>query len=446
MVAPGPVLARVAGAGKRVRGVVFMVSDGMSHGVLGLAEALARQERGRPSRWWQLLGSPAAVHGLMDTGSADSLVTDSAAAASAWGGGQRVPNGRINVTAEGRRIEPIAATLHAANGRIGLVTTATVTHATPAGFAANVPERAAEEAIAPQYLERVEVVLGGGAQFFEAGRRRDRRDLCGDFARAGYAVVRTRDELAAARGRRLLGLFGAGHLPFTVDRMHDAGIQRQVPTLAEMAAAALARMLDGEAPFLLQVEGARVDHAAHANDIAGLLWDQLAFDEAIGVVLSALAGREDVLVVITSDHGNANPGLNGIGAGYRRTNEHFARIARMQASHAQIFGEWSGRPGGAGELAGLIERRLGFRPTGEEAAALLDVLTDEPVVEWNHMLENPPGILGQLAGNHTGIGWTGTTHTADPTIITAIGPGAERFQGLIRNDAVHGKLLELLIG
>lgn len=443
-----PVAAQnpAAPAGKRTRGVVFMVADGMSHGVLPLAEALARQVRGRGTRWWDLLGAAGAVHGLMDTASADSLVTDSAAASSAWGGGRRVPNGQLNVTAEGAKVESIAATLRGQGCRVGLVTTATVTHATPAGFAANTPKRDDEAGIAPQYLDRVEIVLGGGSQFFDGGRRRDKRDLFGEFGRAGYAVVRSRDELLAARGAKVLGTFAAGHLPFSLDRRHDEALAAQVPALAEMAEAALRRLLDGDAPFLLQVEGARVDHAAHANDIGGLLWDQLAFDDAIAAVLALVAGRDDVLVVITSDHGNANPGLNGIGASYRRTDEHFARVARLEASHERLLAEWSKRPGGVRELAGLVERRLGVRPDEAEAAALLGAMAGKEVAEWNHLLANPPGLLGQVVGNHTGIGWTGTTHTADPTIITALGPGAERFGGLVRNEAVHGKLLELLAG
>jgi alkaline phosphatase len=434
-----------AAPAKRVRGIVFMVSDGMSHGVLPLAEALSQQTRKRSTRWWELMQSPNSVQGLMDTASAHSLVTDSAAASSAWGGGQRVPNGQINVTDKGRKVEPIGATLRAKKCRLGLVTTATVTHATPAGFAANTPDRGDEQGIALQYLDRAEIVLGGGSPFFDPAQRKDRRDLFGDFAKAGYEILRNRDELLAAKSPRLLGTFTPGYLPYSVDRDHDAELAKKVPTLAEMADAALKRFLAGDAPFLLQIEGARVDHAAHANDIAGLLGDQLAFDDAIATVTAALAGRDDILVVITSDHGNSNPGLNGMGASYRSTNEFFGRIAGMKSSHERIFADWNARKGGTAELTGLVEGRLGFKPTDLEATTLLDTMGGKPVTEWNHLLANPPGILGQIAGNHTGIGWTGTVHTADMTLITAVGPQAERFHGLVRNDSVHGKLLEMLL-
>jgi alkaline phosphatase len=213
-----------------------------------------------------------------------------------------------------------------------------------------------------------------------------------------------------------------------------------------MADAALKRFLTGDSPFLLQVEGARIDHAAHANDIAGLLGDQLAFDDAIASVMAALAGRDDILVVITSDHGNSNPGLNGMGSSYGRTNEYFSRIAGIKASHERIFAEWSAKKGGTAELTALVQQRLGFKPGDSEAATLLDTMGGKPVTEWNHLLANPPGILGQISGNHTGIGWTGTVHTADMTMITAVGPQAERFHGLVRNDSVHDKLLEMLLG
>lgn len=431
---------------KRVRGVVFMVSDGMSHGVLPLAEALSQQTRKRGTRWWELLASSSSVQGIMDTASANSLVTDSAAAASAWGGGQRVPNGHVNVTDKGRKVEPIGATLRSEKCRLGLVTTATVTHATPAGFAANSPDRNDEQGIAPQYLDRAEIVLGGGSQFFDPSRRGDKRDLFADYAKAGYGVLRTRDELLSSKSARLLGTFSSGHLPYSVDRAHDGELAKKVPTLAEMATAALERFLGGDAPFLLQVEGARVDHAAHANDVAGLLWDQLAFDDAIAAVLAATAGRDDILVVVTSDHGNSNPGLNGMGSAYRRTNEHFARIANLKASHERLFAEWNANKGGTRELVALVEKRLGFKPTDKEASTLLDTISGKEITEWNHLLANPPGVLGQIAGNHTGVGWTGTVHTADPTLVTALGPQAERFRGLIRNDSVRDRLLSILLG
>ncbi len=441
-----PAAAATIPASRPVRGVVFMVSDGMSPGVLTLAEAFSHITRKRGTRWRRLLEERRAACGLMDTASANSLVTDSAAASSAWGGGQRVHNGQINIDAEGREITPIAAILKKnTNARIGLVTTATVTHATPAGFAANAARRNDEPFIAPQYLDRVDVILGGGSTFFDPKQRADGRDLFADYQNAGYQVVRNRDEMKAARAEKLLGTFTRGHLPFSIDRSHSASLAARVPTLAEMAEAALARFLPGKQPFLLQVEGARIDHAAHLNDIGGLLHDQLAFDDALARVLELTAGHDDILVVATSDHGNANPGLNGMGGGYADSNPFFHRVARLKASHESLFSEWKKDGNGSpADLAALVHDRLDFQLPPDETEALHAILKGRDVTEWNHLLDKPEGLLGQFIGNQTGIGWTGTTHTTDPTLVSATGPQAERFSGMVKNTDVFRNLLEML--
>jgi alkaline phosphatase len=431
----------------KVRGIVFMVSDGMSAGVLQLTESFSLLTRKRGTEWWRLFNDPAAARGLMDTASANSMVTDSAAASSAWGGGQRVNNGAINISPQGKAIEPVAALLKksAPATRIGLVTTATVTHATPAGFAASIAKRADENDIAPQYLERADVILGGGSGFFDAATRSDKHDLRGDFAKAGYQVVSNRDQLLAARQKKLLGTFTRGHLPFSIDRDHDPKLAARVPTLAEMTDAALSRFLEDGKSFLLQVEGARIDHAAHLNDIGALLADQLAFDDALAKALAMTAGRNDILVVVTSDHGNSNPGLNGMGMGYSESTQRFQRITRFKASHERIFADWNKLKGGdVPQLAGLVESALGLTLREEEAAALHQILIGRDVEEWNHLLEKPEGLLGQFAGNHTAIGWTGTTHTADNTLVSATGPQAARFSGILRNTDVFTHFVEVL--
>lgn len=435
-----------ASPARKVRGVVFMVSDGMSPGVLNLAEEWSRLTRKRGTRWWELFNDRSAARGLMDTASADSLVTDSAAASSAWGGGKRVNNGAINIAPDGSDITPVAAILKKrSKARIGLVTTATVTHATPAGFAANVSARRDENAISPQYLDRVDVILGGGSGFFESKSRPDKRDLAADFTKAGYQIVCNRDELLAARGEKLLGAFTRGHLPFSIDRDHSDELAKRVPTLTEMAAAALSRFLAGDKPFLLQVEGARIDHAAHLNDIGALLGDQLAFDDAVAAVLAMTASRDDILVVVTSDHGNSNPGLCGMGDGYRESTQRFERITRFKASHERIFAEWLKlKNGDAAQLSSLIEHHLQLTLKQAEVEALFNILNRRVVIEWNHQLEKPEGLLGQLTGNHTGIGWTGTTHTSDYTLVSAKGPQAERFGGIVINTDVFGHLVEML--
>lgn len=428
-----------------VKGIVFMVSDGMSHGVLTMAENFSNIVHGKGTAWWKLIDNPESVCGLMETSSANSYVTDSAAASSAWGGGAKINNQSINVRPDGSESVPILRHLKKLGHRTGLVTTATITHATPAGFAAVTASREDEHLIALQYAGVVDILMGGGMKFFDPKQRIDSRDALSLFEKSGYELIRDRDTLLKSKSELILGLFSDSHIPFEVDRLNNEPLKQKTPTLAEMSEVAMKRMLSDDKKFLLQIEGGRIDHGAHANDIAGLIWDQLAFDEALEKVLQMTAERDDILVVVTSDHGNANPGLNGTGHAYSESDKSFKSITKMTSSYEALIAEWGKSMTNTPErLSELISEKLGFKPSPEETQALYTSITKGDVTEWSDQLDNPNGLLGQFAGNHTGIGWSGTSHTSDPTMISAIGPQAARFSGIVPNQEVHRHFLELL--
>ncbi|NJK92897.1 MAG: twin-arginine translocation signal domain-containing protein [Blastochloris sp.] len=243
---------------KRPRNIIFMVSDGMSTGVPGLAEKLSQLSRNQETHWHRLSRDPKTTHGLFDMASMDSMVTDSAPAASAWGSGRRVPNRVINEFPDGTVLRPLCPILKEKGWATGLVTTARVTHATPAGFVAHVPHRDYEDEIALQYLNQVDIVLGGGDLHFSNTYRLDGVDLEGQFKQAGYSLLKTRDELLSAasseQNRKMLGLFYPDHLPYTLDHQQDARLLREVPTLAEMTQAALQGLARSRKGFFLMVE------------------------------------------------------------------------------------------------------------------------------------------------------------------------------------------------
>ena len=170
------------------KNVIFLVADGMSIGTLSMGNLMNERQYGRTSHWIQLYRSDRPYHrGLMDMASADSFVTDSSAAASSWGSGHRINNGGVNWSVENEPLRPINHIFRDAGKATGLVTTTRITHATPAGFAAVVPSRNLEDEIAVQYLDaEVDLLMGGGDRHFSAEKRRDQRDLYGDFQKAGY--------------------------------------------------------------------------------------------------------------------------------------------------------------------------------------------------------------------------------------------------------------------
>lgn len=426
---------------RRARNLVFVVSDGMSAGTLTMAELLAQAVEGRSTHWAGLMNLPGAHHGLQDTASADALVTDSAAAASAWGCGRRVQNGAVNVTPDGVEREPILVTARRAGKATGVVTTTRVTYATPAGFAANVAKRTDEDAIAQQYLDRgIDVMLGGGRRHFSARSRQDGRDLAGSFAQAGNHLVHDRTAfLAAPAGEgRLLGLFGDGHLPYALDREHSPEIAAKVPSLAEMTRVALARLGRCPAGFVLQVEGGRVDHAAHANDAAALVREQLDLDVALGEVLAFQKENPDTLVIATSDHGTGNPGLNGEG----ETERAMHNLAKVTASFAAMLENATGEDG-AEALRDRIAAATGLPVALEEAGLVCAALGGASAAAYRDM-RAPEAVLGQVLANALSIGWAGRRHTGDWVVLDAVGPGAEAFPGLVRNDAIHAIVLEAM--
>lgn len=144
-----------------------MVSDGMSLGTLSMADLYSRNILGKGSHWLNLYHEKKVTRTLMDTASASSIVTDSAAASSAFGGGIRVKNGTLNMGANGEKHLPIWQQYKKAGKKAGCVTTVTITHATPAGFCVNSSRRNAEPQIAEMYAElELDVLLGGGEMSF----------------------------------------------------------------------------------------------------------------------------------------------------------------------------------------------------------------------------------------------------------------------------------------
>jgi alkaline phosphatase len=477
--------------GQKPKRIIHIVSDGMSVGTLTCANLFSQLTRKRPLTWMNLHDDPGAKIGLMNTRSLNSAVTDSSAASSAWGSGSRVVNGAVNALPNGTLLTPLYALFSQAGWATGLVTTAEITHATPAGFATAVKSRGDSQAIAAQYYDRkIDVLLGGGKPFFDGKRRKDKRDLTGDFTKAGYTVVKDLAGLQSAPlDTKLLGTFADGHVPYMVDYLADPKIREKTPTLAQMTTAALAR-LERKEQFILQVEGARIDHAAHNSDAPGAINDQIALDEAIDVCLEYQKKHPDTLIVLTTDHANSNLGLNGMGGGYRTSSQRFATMTEVKASFPEILKklEKAGKkikvpsvpsdaedkldvpdpmakidPNGKSEgekekeddktkftaavqmssaiavepkaIIEVIGETTGYKMSERRAALFSKVLAGEYPALYDQM-NSAVTQLGQVMANRFGIGWTGNTHTADYVGILALGPGAEHFAGFVQNTDV----------
>ena len=425
------------------RNVIFLVSDGMSSGTLALADLMLRRRDGKTSNWIKLYDRPGIRRGLMDMASLDSIVTDSAAASSSWGCGYRINNGGVNWGPNDEEYTPVLKYFKDAGKGTGLVTTTTITHATPSGFGANVPQRGMEEKIAEQYLQRqYDVLLGGGNRFYSQELRSDGRDLYADYKNAEYHVVRKKQDLfnVPKDDKRLLGVFYDSHVPYTLDHINTKEYRETIPTLAEMTQIALNRLSHNRNGFIMQIEGGRVDHAAHGNDVGGLIYDQIAFDDAIGVVVEFAEEHPDTLVIITTDHGNANPGLNGQGPGYRDSNRNFDRIQEFKHTNNWILGGLS-EESTTNEIRERVEEATGIYITGKEAVTLQDSYRGKYEAVYS-MMNRPWVVMGQILANYTSVNWIGTAHTADYVELAAFGPGSEAIKPFTKNTELFDVMTE----
>ncbi|WP_291287886.1 alkaline phosphatase [Flavobacterium sp.] len=433
-------LEKIEKKNKKAKNIIFLISDGMSSGTLQMANLYAQNILGKNGNWMSLYAENKVSRALMDTASASSSVTDSAAASSAFGGGQRVKNGVLNVGSNGEKHLPIWQKFKKAGKKAGCVTTVTITHATPAGFCVNSEKRNAENEIAEMYSDLgLDVLLGGGDDFFNASKRPDKKDIYKIYEQKGYQILKEKSDLEKIKkGKKVLGVFASGALPYSIDRANILDLQ-QTPSLAEMSAAAIDQMKDHENGFVLLIEAGKVDWAAHANDIAALIHDQLAFDEAVKTAIDFAEKDKETLVIITTDHGNANPGLiygtaatekfNSI-AEYKYTNEYILNAIHSDFNQKQIK-DW-------------IYETNKINLTDEEAVHLLNFYSGIEKQEsglYNYK-KLPFKALSEIQKKHNNIGWISMDHSGDYVELAMYGPGSELLKPFVKNTDLHYLMLD----
>lgn len=286
------------------RNVVLVIGDGMglSHLTAGLVSAGGHLA---------IEGFP--VVGLSKTSSADNLVTDSAAAATAMACGVKTRNGSIGVDADGCPVPSLLELARAHFLRTGVVVTSSLTDATPAAFLAHRPSRKQQEEIALDVAASgTDLLVGGGRCFFTS--RTDRRYLLGELGGRGYAVVEETANLRTAPAGKLAALLAEEDLPrITKGR---GGL------LPAAVAVALSR-LPGDEGFFLLVEGSQIDSAAHENDARGATAEVVDLDRTVARILGFAAQDGETLVVLTTDHETGGLALTGGSASERNVEAGF---------------------------------------------------------------------------------------------------------------------------
>ncbi|GAC98240.1 repressible alkaline phosphatase [Pseudozyma hubeiensis SY62] len=279
---------------KKQPNVIQLISDGFGPA----SETFAREylQSAKHLAWNVTMPLDKLLVGEVRTRSTNSLVTDSAASATAYSCGLKSVNAYIGVDSDKKPCGTVLEGAKAKGYNTALVTTSRITHATPASYSAHIDDRDAEDEIASQQIgnymlgRQVDILWGGGLRHFlpnttKPGIRTDGRNLVEEAKQRGFNVVNNRSDFDALQGGNAIklpsmALFTASHMAYEIDRNAT-----QEPSLKEMALTALNGLRNQDVPYFIMIEGARIDHAAHNNDPIGHIHDILAYNEMVQAVV-----------------------------------------------------------------------------------------------------------------------------------------------------------------
>jgi len=437
------IIARRPNTGK-AKNVILFVGDGMSIPTITASRIFDGQKKGVDGESNKLSFEEFPYAALSKTYTHDAQVADSAPTATAMVSGVKSVNGTIGVTqnvkyedcstVKGNEVTTIFEQAEAAGLSTGVVSTARITHATPAATYAKTANRDIEndsqltdadkaggcKDIAAQLVDwpagnGFEVILGGGRANFmlkeqadpeaadKTGSRTDGRDLVKEW-QAKYndgAYVWNKAEFDAvdpAKTGHLFGLFERSHMQYETDREKDKGGE---PSLAEMTTKAIDMLSTNQDGYVLLVEAGRIDHAHHAGNAYRALQDTVALSDAVKAAM-AKVDPEETLVIVTADH------------------SHVFSIAGYPKRNNPILG-----------VAGTADDKKPYTTLGYMNGP--GAKADEPRADLTNVDTQDPDFLQQAL---VPLGES-ETHAGDDVAILAQGPWAHLFQGIVEQNIIY---------
>lgn len=439
-------LCSVAGAQPPVKNVIWVIGDGMGPEVLGFFMQGTRYANlpnrvNLMSHTQQLMNQ--GVLGLFFNNTYDTIVTDSAAAATQMATGKFSRPGFIGMDYNKQSAQTFLELARKHNKAIGIISDAYVTDATPAAFTAHVQNRSQRKEIARQQITFApEVILGGGAQYFEQGKN---KDLLRDAEKQGYKVVRTKKQLEQVEDGKVLGLFADKGMPYAIEMKQYP----KLPTLTDMTRQALMLLQKDEDGFVLMVEAGKIDWAAHAND-AGSVWAEMKnFDRLIGYLQQYVQEHPDTLLYVNADH---DTGLGSFV--YRHVGSE--KAAQKTAQGEVLYG--GDTDYGSFGTYHLFEKQQRTLSEVYEELKQLPPQKRSGDVLWKKLSQalgyevkpedftNPQDLEGVFRQLNTqrSMAYATQSHSAAPLISIAYGPGAESFGGVYHNTDIFPRLVALL--
>lgn len=467
--------ASAQGLAGKARNVIFFVGDGMGVSTVTATRVFSVGVAG------QLQLDKFPFTALSRTYSEDSITADSAPTMTAMITGQNTNSSVLsldkttepldfNGDGDGAPLTTLLELAQAAGKRIGVVSTARITHATPAACYAHINNRDDENAIALQSLPTdatynaalgvgLDLIAGGGRRQYvpntvfdeegAKGSRTDGRDLRQEYQAAGYAYAwETAGWNALTRADLpVLALFESSHMEWEFDRPLDSGGE---PSLSEMTTKSIELLAADPAGFVLVVEGGRIDHAHHAGNAYRALTDTEELDEAVAAAIAAV-DLSETLIVVTADHSHV---FNIAGYPLRPQAElpysvNAAPAGWVAAPHSGLLDvvydvntatgnvELQGDSNGVPYTALVYGNGPGYR-----GVPRVDPWTD-PFLGLNGVVPAGPGDPAYL--QEAAVPLASETHAAEEVAIYAVGKGSHALRGTVKNTFTF-KLMRRALG
>lgn len=361
----------------------------------------------------------------------DTLVTDSAAGATAIATGTKTYNGAISVST---LREPLMTMMDYAKEHgflTGAIATTRVTHATPASFFTHVNSRREEHEIARQFAQQTEagswkfdLLLGSGSSYFRYDTEEGVRvDLLADMSSQGMHVIEDMDALSAQQNLPLTGLFYEKNFPFVID---------DKPRLRQMVEHGIRLLESQDQPFVLLIEASMIDWCGHANDIACAMNEMQDLEIAFDWLADYVNSVNDTMLVMTADHSTGGLTLGADGEYQWRA----AQVARIQHSYSYIETQLMDLP--AVDWDSFLTEHMPFPLSSEHQAEFDRIKTLEGGFQQKALHD----LLISIVRFHTGSGFTTSGHTGEDVPVYAVGPWKQEFLGFQDHTDIANQYIE----
>jgi alkaline phosphatase len=445
----------------RAKYVFLFIGDGMAMPQISSVEVFATARSSKDITITKLGFTRFPASGLTTTYDAGTFITDSASAATAIATGNKTLIGVINMDpGKTKSYKTIAEYAHEAGMKVGVVSSVTPDHATPAGFFAKVPFRSDYYDIAVQMVQSGFEYFAGGGFLQPTGKNKDQADALQMAKDQGYTYAHSRDAFNALQpgvGKALAinaTLQDSGSLPYKLDR------KPRYLSLADYTRKVIELLDNIPQGFFLMIEGGKIDWDCHANDVGAAINDVLALDNAIKVAVSfAEAHPQEIFIVVTGHHETGGMTIGFADAQYETF---FDKVALQKRSFVAFNDEVltpykKNTPKAQARLSDLLPQiqesfGLDYNNLSDFQKEQLEFTfqrsigneIERPVAEDQFLLyggHEPLTVkITQLLNQTASIGWTSYAHTGVPVPTFAKGVHQELFGGYYDNTDIFRKL------